>query len=144
MKTRHKIIIVGIVLATMVFGTHQYLMYQCGTLPVFMQTPRSPNLWNCLEIWENQPESTSSYMNKIIPTLDDFRNTLNESQDIDTIFFKFGEPHDDIGSGIHIYVYELNDLTEIWIGYTDHILYVHHVDSNGNLLEQLLELKNET
>ena len=82
---------------------------------------------------------TSSYMGgKIIPTLDDFRNTLNESQDIETIFFKFGDPHDDIGSGIHIYVYELNDLTEIWIGYTDHILYVHHVDSNGNLLEQLL------
>ena len=87
---------------------------------------------------------TSSYMGKIIPTLDDFRNTLNESQDIETIFFKFGDPHDDIGSGIHIYVYELNDLTEIWIGYTDHILYVHHVDSNGNLLEQLLKLKNET
>ena len=89
-------------------------------------------------------DATSSYMGKIIPTLDDFRNTLNESQDIETIFFKFGDPHDDIGSGIHIYVYELNDLTEIWIGYTDHILYVHHVDSNGNLLEQLLKLKNET
>ena len=87
---------------------------------------------------------TSSYMEKIVPTLEDFRNTLNESQDIETIFFKFGDPHDDIGSGIHIYVYELNDLTEIWIGYTDHILYVQHVDSSGNLLEQLLKLKNET
>jgi len=51
MKTRIKIIIVGIVLTTIVFGTHQSLMYQCGTLPIFMQTPRSPNLWNCLEIW---------------------------------------------------------------------------------------------
>ena len=87
---------------------------------------------------------TSSYMGKIIPTLDDFRNTLNESQDIETIFFKFGDPHDDIGSGIHIYVYELNDSTQVWIGYADHILYVHHVDSDGNLLEQLLKLKNET
>jgi len=86
---------------------------------------------------------TSSYMGgKIIPTLDDFRNTLNESQDIETIFFKFGDPHDDIGSGIHIYVYELNDSTEIWIGYSDHILYVRHVDSGGNFLESLF-VENE-
>ena len=82
-------------------------------------------------------DATSSYMNKIIPTLDDFRNTLNESKDIETIFFKFGEPHNDIGSGIHIYVYELNDFTQIWIGYTDRILYVQHVDVKGNILEKL-------
>ncbi len=83
--------------------------------------------------------ATSSYMNKIVPTLDDFKNTLNESQDIETIFFKFGEPHADIGSGIHIYVYELNDSTQIWIGYIDRILYVQHVDSDGNKLERLFE-----
>ena len=82
-------------------------------------------------------DATSSYMNKIVPTLDDFRNALNESKDIETIFFKFGEPHDDIGSGIHIYVYELNDFTQIWIGYTDRILYVQHVDVKGNVLEKL-------
>ncbi len=81
---------------------------------------------------------TSSYMGKTVPTLDDFKNTLNESKDIETIFFKFGEPHDDIGSGIHIYVYELNDSTQIWIGYNDYILYVQHVDSDRNILEQLL------
>ncbi len=81
---------------------------------------------------------TSSYMEKIVPTLEDFRNTLNESQDIETIFFKFGDPHDDIGSGIHIYVYDLNDSTQIWIGYANHIMYVQHVDSDGNILEQLL------
>jgi len=79
----------------------------------------------------------SSYMDKITPTLDDFENTLSEPFDIDTIFSKFGEPHDDIGSGIHIYVYELNDFTEIWIGYTDDILYVNHVDADGNQLKEL-------
>lgn len=83
-------------------------------------------------------DMTSSYMDEVVPTLEDFRNTLNESQDIETIFFKFGEPHRDIGSGIHIYVYELNDSTEIWIGYNDRIIYVQHFDSDGNLLEQLL------
>ena len=76
-------------------------------------------------------------MNKIIPTLDDFKNILNESQDIDTIFFKFGKSHDDTGNGIHIYVYEINDFTQVLIGYTDKILYVHHVDAEGNILETL-------
>jgi len=84
------------------------------------------------------PEAaTSSYMDKVVPTLDDFKNTLSGPYDIETIFFKFGSPHDDIGSGIHIYVYDLNDSNQIWIGFTDHILYVRHVDSDGNLLEQL-------
>ena len=83
-------------------------------------------------------DATSSHMDKIIPTLDDFRNTLAESQDFDTILLKFGEPLYDIGSGIHIYVYELDDSTQIWIGYVDKILYVKHVDSNGNILEQLV------
>ena len=79
----------------------------------------------------------SSYMNKIIPTLDDFKNTLSEPYSINTIFLKFGEPHRDIGSGIHIYVYELNDLTEIWIGYVNDIRYVNHVDADGSVLEEL-------
>ena len=87
-------------------------------------------------------ETTSSYMDKIVPTLDDFKNTLSDSYDIDTIFFKFGVPHDDIGSGIHIYVYELNDFTQIWIGYSDHIWYVQHVDSDGNMLEELYRDEN--
>ena len=50
------LIIIGIVLASIVFGTYQSLMYQCGTLSVFMETPRNPNLWNCLEIWKTQSE----------------------------------------------------------------------------------------
>ena len=51
MKTRLKIIIVGIILASISFGTYQYIMYQCGTLPIYMETPRNPSLWHCLEIW---------------------------------------------------------------------------------------------
>ena len=94
------------------------------------------------DIFPDPKDAASSYMNRIIPTLDDFKNTLSEPYDIDDIFSKFGEPHDDIGSGIHIYVYELNDLTEIWIGYVDDIWYVKHVDANGSVLEDLF-VKNE-
>ena len=34
-------------------------MYQCGTMPVFMETPRSPILWKCLDIWKNQSDQYS-------------------------------------------------------------------------------------
>lgn len=94
------------------------------------------------DVFLDTPDATSSYMEKIIPTLDDFKHTLSESYDINTIFSKFGEPHKDIGSGIHIYVYQLNDNTEVRIGYVNDIWYVKHVDLNGNILEELFE-KNE-
>lgn len=87
-------------------------------------------------------ENASSNMEEIVPTIEDFKNTLSKMQNIDDIFSKFGQPHDDIGSGIHIYVYELNNSTEIWIGYAEHIWYVNHVDADGNLLEQLF-VENE-
>ncbi len=93
---------------------------------------------------DNFEHMTSSYMDITVPTLEDFKNTLSEPYNIDTIFSKFGEPHDDIGSGIHIYVYEINDLTEIWVGYADGILYVKHVDSDGNELENMLVKKTES
>jgi hypothetical protein len=51
---------------------------------------------------------------------------------------KFGQPDFDKGSGIHIYVYKLKDSTEIWIGYTDRILYATHMDSNQQLLHKLI------
>ena len=84
-------------------------------------------------------EQRHSLVENIAPTIDDFRETLSKSNDIGTIFSKFGEPHKDIGSGIHIYVYELEDSTQVWIGYTDQILYARHVDSDGNILEKLYE-----
>ena len=73
-------------------------------------------------------------------TIDDFTKILSETQDIDSIFEQFGKPHDDIGSGIHIYVYYLNDETQIWIGYVDEIIYVKHMDEEGNPIAILYEM----
>ena len=92
----------------------------------------------------NLEDATSSYMDRIIPNLDDFKNVLSGPHDIDEIFSKFGEPHDDIGGGIHIYVYDLNDKTQIWIGYADDIWYIHHVDSKGNMMEELFRKPPES
>lgn len=75
-------------------------------------------------------------------TLDDFTKILFETQDIDSIFEQFGKPHDDIGSGIHIYVYYLNDDMQIWIGYTDEIMYVKHMGADGNLIDILYEMSS--
>jgi hypothetical protein len=94
------------------------------------------------DVFLDPKDASSSYMDRITPTIDDFKNILSEPYNIDDIFSKFGEPHRDIGSGIHIYVYELNDLTEIWIGYIDDVWYVKHVDADGNTLEDLF-VKNE-
>ncbi len=71
-------------------------------------------------------------------TYDDFKNHLSSETDYTEIVKTFGEPATDIGSGIHIYVYELTDLTEIWIGYTDKIEYAKHVDKNQSELHILI------
>ncbi len=52
---------------------------------------------------------------------------------------KFGDPQKDIGSGIHIYVYPLKDGTQLWIGYTNYIMYAKQVDENGQVLQVLIE-----
>lgn len=72
------------------------------------------------------------------PTFEDFSRFLTKDMDYTAIVLTFGEPDRDIGSGIHIYVYDLEDSTEIWIGYVDKILYARHMDKNRNLLDVLI------
>lgn len=67
----------------------------------------------------------------------DFKELTPEMK-YETIVDKFGRPDKDMGSGIHIYVYKLADNTEIWIGYTDVILYARHMDSQQNLLHVII------
>jgi len=67
-------------------------------------------------------------------TFEYFNTSLNADMKYDNIVKVFGLPDDDIGSGIHIYVYKLSDGTVIWIGYTDRILYARHVSGNGQHL----------
>ena len=71
-------------------------------------------------------------------TYDYFQNNLKPEMSYTVFVDFFGEPTKDIGSGIHIYVYVLSDSTEIWIGYTDEILYARHVDGKGQLLDTII------
>jgi hypothetical protein len=73
-----------------------------------------------------------------ILTLDDFYTTLTATMDYNDLVSAFGEPSKDIGRGIHIYVYELGDSSEIWIGYTDKIHYASHVRKDGSVLQVLI------
>lgn len=72
-------------------------------------------------------------------TYDHFKTNLTAEMTYNEVVDFFGEPSKDIGSGIHMYVYELSDSTEIWIGYADEILYARHVDENGQLLDEIIE-----
>lgn len=67
-----------------------------------------------------------------------FQRHLKPDMNYKTLTFIFGEPDSDIGSGIHIYVYNLDDGTKVYVGYTDKILYARHFDENNQLLEQLI------
>jgi len=71
-------------------------------------------------------------------TYEHFLNNLKPEMNYTSIVDFFGEPTNDIGSGIHIYVYELTDSTEIWIGYVDEIIYARHVDEKGQLLHTII------
>ena len=64
-----------------------------------------------------------------------FSKNLNPSMSYADIVATFGNPAGDLGSGIHIYYYNLKDGTSIWIGYTNQILYARHMSSsNSNAL----------
>ncbi|CAN5356195.1 hypothetical protein BH10CYA1_BH10CYA1_33050 [soil metagenome] len=59
-------------------------------------------------------------------TLENFR-LLKVGTDVKTVFNDFGEPLRDIGSGIHIYEYKLNDGSIIYVGCVEKIMYVDHL-----------------
>ncbi len=82
--------------------------------------------------------SKESYSIKHELKYSDFENNLKSEMSYDLIVAKFGAPTKDIGSGIHIYVYQLTDSTEIWIGYTDKILYARHVEKNGRIIQNII------
>lgn len=71
-------------------------------------------------------------------TIEYFEQNLKPEMNYSTIVTFFGKPSRDMGSGIHIYVYSLSDSTEIWIGYTDEILYARHIDKNQQVLDILI------
>jgi hypothetical protein len=71
-------------------------------------------------------------------TLEYFETHLQLDMNHVKLLSVFGEPDKDLGSGIHIYVYNLDDNTEVWVGITDKLLYANHVNKNQNLLKVLI------
>ncbi len=62
-----------------------------------------------------------------------FQKYLKADMDYSDMKSIFGKP--DVGSGIHIYVYNLKDGTQVTIGYTDKIIYARHIDETQVLKE---------
>ena len=67
-----------------------------------------------------------------------FSSNLKPSMTYTDMVATFGNPNGDLGSGIHIYVYGLEDGTSVWIGYNDHIVYARHMTSSDKNTAQLL------
>ena len=76
----------------------------------------------------SKPELTYAY----------FKDNLKSDMTYNSIVTKFGEPSKDIGSGIHIYVFQLSDSTQIWIGYADKIYYACHMDKDQKLIKDII------
>ena len=66
-------------------------------------------------------------------TLEDFRQRLRRDLTPAKATDLFGKPDRQIGSGLIIYVYDLDDGTAIWLGFPGYgkILYSKHVQANG-------------
>jgi len=67
-----------------------------------------------------------------------FMTNLKADMNYSQIVNVFGEPDGDIGSGIHIYVYNLSDGSQVYIGYADKIIYANHVSSSRELLHKII------
>jgi hypothetical protein len=71
-------------------------------------------------------------------TLEYFQLYLTPEMKFDNLQKTFGNPDGDVGSGVHIYIYNLSDGTKIQIGYTDSILYANQLDNGNQLLLSLI------
>jgi hypothetical protein len=72
-------------------------------------------------------------------TMEYFMEHLEAGMSYEAMVSAFGQPDDDIGSGIHIYVYELSDGSSIYIGHDgNHLLYARHVNSAGQVLHNII------
>jgi hypothetical protein len=67
-----------------------------------------------------------------------FNANLKAEMKYDDIVKLFGEPDGDIGSGIHIYYYELSDGSRVFIGYADKIMYARHLSASGQVLHNII------
>jgi hypothetical protein len=71
-------------------------------------------------------------------TIGYFTTHLQANMNYSAIVDAFGDPDGDIGSGIHIYVYNLTDGTAVWIGFNGNIVYARHMSSTGQLLHTII------
>ena len=67
-----------------------------------------------------------------------FDANLKADMKYDDIVNLFGQPDGDLGSGIHIYYYNLSDGSRIVIGYVDKIFYARHVSASGQVLHNII------
>lgn len=84
---------------------------------------------------------SSTYVSHVIlratekqEALDKFK-TLRKGMSYEEIISIVGEPDQDIGSGLHVYLYNLADGTEVIVGVGDGLMYVKQRISNDTYVD---------
>lgn len=76
-------------------------------------------------------------------TYEYFKTNLKSNMGFSQIFEIFGQPNDDLASGIYHSVYNLSDSTQIHIVGVDQRFTATHYDNKGNILHEIIGRKKE-
>jgi|GEM_PF-2207738 len=113
-----------------------------GVVLLFTQSVWVPKLVNMILVSERRRDPDTAPIASA-RSLAIFRQlTANDSYA--TVERLAGKPDRDIGSGLHIFVYDLPDGSQIYIGFADlnKLIYVSHVFKDGRPAEQLAGPQN--
>ncbi len=73
-------------------------------------------------------------------TYEMFANSLVRDMNYDQFVDLFGKPNRDEGSGLHIYIWTLENGTEVSVGFAGgYIYYAYHIDKEGKVIKTILE-----
>jgi hypothetical protein len=86
----------------------------------------------------SEQETTTKNENSNVLSFDYFKNNLKPDMTYNSLIATFGEPSDSAGSGVKIYIYQLSESSEIWIGYADKIIYAAQMDQNHKVINTIL------
>ncbi len=105
--------------------------------------PAATNEWENANTVSSAASSVSSVTSSSVPqktstlTLKDFTTKLHADMGSDDLVAAFGQPDQDLGSGLHISEYILDDGSTVLIGFAGtSILYARHKTGSGT--EELL------
>jgi len=74
-------------------------------------------------------------------TAESFKLVLKKGMSFQEVKRNFGNPVKDVGSGLHIFVYEIDNGLSVWLGFADlnALMYAKVVNKKGDTLSDLVK-----